>query len=162
MYIFLLQFYLISHRKFILFFIIIVFGRSLSRFVHSSKFILNFVFQSSKARSGCAGHCRCRRTKRFQQLSRRIVLIIVTSCCASVHSVVSESLTQIPLNAGVTSRAMEKLLFAAPRDLIGLLTMFLSIPEILVPPVRCICAGSGQETEEKEVSSRIVHCGLEV
>lgn len=103
MYIFLLQFYLISHSNFILFFIIIVFFRSLSRFVHSSKFILNFVFQSSKAQSGCAGHCRCRRTKRFQQLSRRIVLIIVTSCRASVHPVVSESLTQIPLNAGVTS-----------------------------------------------------------
>lgn len=70
-----------------------------------------------------------RRTKRFQQLSRRIVLIIVTSCLGAA---VLESLTQIPVNVGVTSRRKS---FFRPTSSHADPSCFLPVRRI--PPPRC-------------------------
>lgn len=70
-----------------------------------------------------------RRTKQFQQLSRRIVLIIVTSCLGAA---VLESLTQIPANVGVTSRRKS---FFRPTSSHADPSCFLPVRRI--PPPRC-------------------------
>ena len=81
-----------------------------------------------------------RRTKRFQQLSRRIVLIIVTSCkrLGSSSQAVLESLTQIPVNVGRNEWSLRKSFFhTTSREM--LTRVFFRFENI--PPSSSMCCG---------------------